>query len=510
MALLSDIPVPTPTMEGAKGYLQTLPGTANDPSIAAAKTATFAQALQSAGVNIQNAGPGFVQGYQAAVDRANQDAKLSLSARAMQVNEGEFGLAAEQQSWKAQDRDTQLQIHAGMQQAAAEGGFEGVMDYLSKADPAQALQFGQEKVKLDNAILGNEVLQATSKTQKEAAMLESYSVLSRMGQAVLNADPKERDAMYQQIYPIISKVNPEAPKNVNDAIPMFMLAAAQGAPQNQLYKYGKAVAADNSALGKINTDIDTMVSQGATVQNSAGLRALIEQRDGIANRGKQADMRLALMQIQQENQKQNNVAQGFNATQAFNTKLESTSKDFTKMMDSYTGFQGALDTLAKDPKNASAQALVGRSVAKFANGGGVMTDIDVSDVTQSNSDYQNVMKKFESAIGTGRIALSPKEVGNLQDLMQDVMNRKLQRQDSIEKQYVDGIKNYGDLIDFNAVRLPSQQYTKQQVLSTTINSGKVPADLQAMAQQAIQQGADPKAVQARIQQMMQQMQGQKQ
>lgn len=190
----------------------------------------------------------YIQGALAAKDESRKQQNMAISQQVANENAQEFG-------WKAQDREKNQIINAGMAQAAQQGGYEGTIQYLQQADPARAQQFEYAKNQLDKQILDNQTLQNTLDTNKQKAMFESYGLLGRFGQAILNAPAKDREAMYEQMKPMIQQVVPNPPADLQSAIPMFMLSAAQAMPASQLFAVNKEAADLKTEQGKLIDDI---------------------------------------------------------------------------------------------------------------------------------------------------------------------------------------------------------------------------------------------------------------
>jgi hypothetical protein len=199
----------------------------------------------------------WVQGYllRQQNDRANQENARQQDTQSMM--DTKFAQSN-------QDRTKKQIIDIGMQKAAQQGGYEGVIQYLKIADPDRAMSFDSQKKDLDAKILRNDTMKTTLDSQKQNAMFESYGVLGKMGMAILKAAPEDREAMYNQMKPMIKQVVPDAPDDLQAAVPMFMLGAAQAMPASQLFATQASVASLQSKQGVLLDDITKAASTYGT------------------------------------------------------------------------------------------------------------------------------------------------------------------------------------------------------------------------------------------------------
>ena len=165
------------------------------------------------------------------------------------------GNANEMQTFKRQEITKQQQISMGMQQAAAKGGYGGVVDYLNTADPDRALQVQQAKTQLDQAMMKSESMAMQNDLQKKQSLFAGYGLLGKMGATILAAPQNERQALYQQMLPMVKAVNPDAPDNVAAATPMFMLGAGQSMPDSAIWQAKSDSTDANSEIGKAQEDL---------------------------------------------------------------------------------------------------------------------------------------------------------------------------------------------------------------------------------------------------------------
>ena len=214
-----------------------------------------------------NPGSSFVSGYTAGK-------KLEHAQGYLDIAQGDADIRQETHSWKKEDRQKESFIQAGMAKAGQDGGYNGVIDFLQAVDPTRALGFHKAKIGLDNDILGNQVLQATSQTKILGAMVESYGILGKMGHTVMKAPEGQQNGLYQSMLPMVQKVNPNAPTTFNESAKnMFLLASAQASPASQVFGNKQEMQTNNSKIGKLSMEIGILAKRGATAENNPTMRA---------------------------------------------------------------------------------------------------------------------------------------------------------------------------------------------------------------------------------------------
>lgn len=441
------------------------------------------------GIGMLGPDKGYVEGELAA-------RKQDTTEKAVDIQQGYLDITKEKHSWDKEDRDRQQFIMSGMAAASQDGGYEAVIDFLKNVDPNMAIDFTKKKLGLDQSIMQNDVMKAKSQYEIADAMVGSYALLGKMGGALLQAPQEQRDGLYKQMLPMIEKVNPNAPKSLNeDAVNMFMLSAAQAMPQNGLYSANKQAVTSYSTLGKIDADIKSRLEQGIS-PNDPGLQALLAQRGQYVLQNDNAQFQLLQKQQQLDISKNKNDIQIQQMHDNLNKQLVQMNPDWNKSMATYTSIMGNLDTLSKDPNNANAMAIIGRAMAKEANGGGVMTDVDVADVIQGNDKYTTAWEQFKGITRGERVIVTPDSLANLKDIFHNTMERKISRQSSLERQFKESLKS-NPLIDYNRLRFPSQTYydmnkpaqqpqiTQQQIEATAKKYGITPEEVMAKIKQKL-------------------------
>lgn len=426
---------------------------------------------------------------------------LKIAQEDLGIRKADLSMRQEEFGWKREDRLKGQVIEAGMQDAASKGGYSGVIDYLKTVDPAKAIAFHAEKLKLDNAIASTDVFQAVAKNEKDKAYLESYGILGKMFSAVNNAKPEDRQNLFNTMQPMLQKVlGAGAPKTIEEALPMGMLAVAQATPENQLFKSNGIIASTNSSVGKLDADINAKIKAGATPESDAGLKDMMAAREIYSVRQQKALLDKTNVELQMQQTQQQTATTLMNNTRNINKDITTASKDYIGYMDQYTALQGGFAALEKDPSNASAQGTVSTIMASMVQKG-VLTDPDFSRVAYSDAGIKKILEKNVQSWTTGKIVLlSPDEVSNLSSVFDQVTKQKYGRQKIIEGQFQDTIDGNGDIIKKDEIRMPSKQY---EMLQQQDKYGRIikqygleqyDPKTQQQAAEAIDQGVDPEAI----------------
>lgn len=292
----------------------------------------------------------WVQGFRMALEdkRANAATNINLQTQAAGNT----------------DRQEKRVTDQGMVNAAKAGGFNGVIDYLTTHDPDRAIQFTNAKIEMDNNMMKSEVMRSMLPAQKAEAMVAGYGILGKMGSALLKAAPEERQKMYETMMPIVKTVNPEAPNDVNSAVPMFLLSVSQSTPENILY--GNKTQSD-MLKGKVGDAIlgkSYLLSKGFAPDSPE-----VKAYDNVLNEGGVDAQRLELQKARLL----------LNQQQSIQNKINSAKTAFTKIQNDYIDdtrtYNNAL-SLYNDPVRGPAQynSLVSQVVR--ASGDKTLSDKD--------------------------------------------------------------------------------------------------------------------------------------
>lgn len=268
-------------------------------------------------VNSNNIDKYWVEGYRMAREDKRSDAYL--------------GIQQELLGFKRTDREKKRMIDDGMIGAVNEGGYEGVIEYLKRVDPDRAIEFHKEKLSLDEAMMKNELYKGLMPLEKEKALAEGYAVLGKMGYSLLKARPEDRDNMYKLMLPMVQKLNPNAPKTLNnEAVGMFLLAAAQSTDANELFKLNKA---ENNLKGEVGNAIigkNYLLSQGYSADSPE-----VKAYDNVLNYGSSKSEYIEFLKAQLEFNKQKAENQ---KVAAFNKNLQSELNDFLEAKQARENF----------------------------------------------------------------------------------------------------------------------------------------------------------------------------
>lgn len=268
-------------------------------------------------VNPNNIDKYWVEGYRMAREDKRSDAYL--------------GIQQELLGFKRTDREKKRMIDDGMIGAVNEGGYEGVIEYLKRVDPDRAIEFHKEKLSLDEAMMKNELYKELMPLEKEKALAEGYAVLGKMGYSLLKARPEDRDNMYKLMLPMVQKLNPNAPKTLNnEAVGMFLLAAAQSTDANELFKLNKAENNLKGEVGKAIIGKNYLLSQGYSADSPE-----VKAYDNVLNYGSSKSEYIEFLKAQLEFNKQKAENQ---KVAAFNKNLQSELDDFLEAKQARENF----------------------------------------------------------------------------------------------------------------------------------------------------------------------------
>lgn len=423
-------------------------------------------------------------------------AKGALAAAQEARDQGTFDMQKEAFGWKRDEVEKEKALQAGMVDAAKDGGYNGVIAYLEKADPERALKFTDAKLSLDDHILTNDVAKATADYKKKELLMDSYGLLGKMGASILAAPEADRDTMYQSLLPIAQKINPQMPSDLQSAVPIFMLSIAQSTPANQLFGAQKDVLSSQSYIGGVDVDIKDRLAKGVSIDDP-GLQALMAERDRALTRNAAAQAQYTRAQL-------GVTKDQMQATETVSKNLQTASKDFTNFSDSYTSIQAALSTLAQNPDSPVAQAALGRSFVMGYNKGAVSeTDAKLPEGTTGAAELEKKLR----GLMTGQIVrLNPNEIANVAQLYENLKDQKLNFQKEVESQFQQSTSSYGSLVDWANVRKPSDQFTQyqqQQANQQQAAAGSIPPDLQQAMQVAKQRGYSDQQINTIVQNYMQ-------
>lgn len=396
---------------------------------------------------------------QETLSKQNQQNIMNLG-----VNEAQF------------DRTRQQIITTGIMDNAQKGGYPAVIDYLRVADPDRAMQFENAKIQLDNNILGNKVLQATSQDQIATAMAHSYSLLGKMGYQIMNAPEDQQQALYSAAMPLVKQVNPNAPDNVQDAFPMFMLAGAQSMPAAYAYMGAAAGLQATTDMGKAQAYIAQLHGMGYA-DNSPEMQNALLDLNKYKNQAIQAGMAVTqagLNQVKTQNEINQNKTQqaqfitGLNNNIVTQLNTYSDRLGYSTFMKQYPTYLAAKARLLQDPNDYQAQyilsttskAMLGMSDSRNP------ADSDALAFASSDTSFNSGLQYIRELASGTKIAVDPSEQPNVFKLIDAVGEKKYKTMLDVESQQKKLITNTrlndGSAlpVDWDNIPLPSQQYDK--------------------------------------------------
>lgn len=414
----------------------------------------------------------YVEGVRKAMD--DQRADIATNNQSAMV-----GIQQETQGWGRTDREKKRSIDDGMVQASRTGGYAGVIDYLQTSDPDRALQFSTAKNTLDQGMLQTDVMKVLAPNEQAKALAEGYGILGKMGAAIMKAPVGDREAMYQNMMPVIKKINPDAPDNVAAATPMFMLGIAQATPANILFDSTKTALQAQSTIGKLESDRQKYVSLGYASDSPQvkNINTAIQEEN---DKSQQAHLRLAETQSSIAANATTKQKQVMDSTESFSKNLENGSKDFNTFMSTYGNVSAAIETLKQNPNDTYAQNMLSRSYAMGLNKG-AFSESDAA-VGMSATGWAAWKKKLNGYVsGTGEV-LNPTEVKMMINTYDTMMEKKLTQQLSYESQYQNSANKAGPgLVNWEGVRLPSKQYYALKMDNSSVAGAKTGSNAIASA-----------------------------
>lgn len=245
--------------------------------------------------------------------------KLSMDQDYMKMAEAELGIKLDQASMVSNSYAQQQAIQKGMVDAAQEGGYGAVIDYLKTADPKMALEFESEKLKLDHGIMENATFQNSHINDQAKVMLEGYSLLGSFGSTLFNTPPDKRQDVYKELLPMMKQIDPKMPNQLDDAaVGKMMLGMTLATPASQLYSAEKQTQKFQSTQGKLMADYSSAVDKYGT--NSKEAVFLQQAMEGEANKAQEAKLKAVSLMAQDKVSGESSMrTQWFQQTKSFET-----------------------------------------------------------------------------------------------------------------------------------------------------------------------------------------------
>ncbi len=364
----------------------------------------------------------------------------------------------EMHSWKREDRETQKMKQQGILQASQAGGYEGVIDYLKGVDPVQAIKIHADKLKMENQMMQNEVVKAQVPAKKAAALLEGHQVLARIGFGVLNAPPGQQQETYKNAMPMVKKIWPGASGDLEKDSPQLLTSFAMSMPQNQIYGGGKQERTLGQQIVSLDSKINEAVALGKNAQTDPQLKAMMIDRQALKDKQEKVGLQNLSMQ--------NKLAQDVQKrVDNYNKYLTQNSKDYTQFLSFSERVDGSLETYKNNQNNQVARGIVARTIAKMANGAGVMTDKDVDQVVRQSSVWQRYKSKFQGWSEGSEVNITEADMNSLIQVYEEIKGIVQNKQGGFENQMKAKISEDNKLhrskVEMNSIMFPTMRISKE-------------------------------------------------
>lgn len=409
-------------------------------------------------------------------------------------------------TWKAQEYKEQKEIQAGMKEAAAQGGYGQVIDYLKVADPARAVQFHAAKLELDQKMMQTETMQAILPNEKLKAQVEAYGIIGKFGAAVMKAPPEEQQQMYDQVKPMMEQAAGPMPDEVEQARSIFLLGAAQSTPEAILFQGVQTVGKYSTQVSKAAAELESRRASNIPDSDEVS-QALIAKIKNVEQDNHVQNLQIARAQQQL-------ALGGKDAAEKTVNTIRSDSKNFIASMESLGPVLKVIQVLDKDPLNSIAQNGLRMQMARASGEKGPLNEQDIQR-TGSAAGFAKVDKEVVSFLSGNQVQLNAREIKQATVIAKSYFDNaqtvQMQREDEYRKQYASqpDLKKY---YDFESLALPSKMYKSivypdiqpENVLLKQAGLDNMPPALKAQVQEALAAKKDPAQVIKMAKQMMQQ------
>ena len=471
--------------------------------------------------------PGYLQGstnMQGKVDPSKLSgvgqegyAKGMLAGQQLVDQKDQNNRANENQTFMRQAVTKQKQISMGMQQAALKDGYWGVVNYLNTADPEKSMAIQQQKTDLDTSMLKADSMKMQNDIQQKANLFAGYGLLGKMGATILSVPQEQRQALYNQMLPMVKAVNPDAPNNVADATSMFMLGAGQAMPDSAIWQKKGEVNDAQTEIAKTAQDYRDFKAAGGSDDSLEG-KALLNKLNET-----NVDATLKQSQLDDLSTKKANTLADSNNKQL--STVATINKNYTDnpiiknwmqldpMLNKIDAAaqQLRLASQSKDPQNTAA-AVKALGLAVSGAVGVKKENPQIADYMLKNgSGLSQKLDEFNSQYNkTGQIVTDPESITSLLNYakqLHDISARDVDQVTAIYKKQgetynnpvtnKDGtVTNVNDLIPW--VQTSNYGSATPQHIPTQ-------AEVDAKFQEHIAKGADPRVMEQRRQQVYQQL-----
>lgn len=407
--------------------------------------------------------------------RANEQlgmAKEELGQKAdyLKIAQADLGIKLDKASMERKSYDDEAAIQHGMVQAAQQGGYNNVIEYLKTADPAKALLFHSAKLKLDSDIMGNEVLQAQLPVQKEQALLDTYKVAGKFAAGILGAPAELQADMYKQSQPMLNKFIPGMSTEYDDkAKATLTLMMAQGSPDNIAYANKKLNTYANTAIGKLS--LAKKQADKEYGPNSEESKQIQLQMDGLSARANNSIIGQTNAQLMTLNKEKDLQKKNFNMNTTYLSNINHQSTPFITDVKTYGNAynisHNILSNLKEGKNTAQQQALLQQSWAGMANMGRP-SDKDYENV-QAATGWNKVSKQLDSFFSGRKVTMQPWEVQQVAYITQYMIDKSYKKQLALEGQFKQNASQWVEK-DEQGNQKPIIQWDKMVLPSKTFES----------------------------------------
>jgi hypothetical protein len=218
-------------------------------------------------------GEGFVSGFM-----QMQKLKMAKQEQARQI-----------QSWNLQMQKAQSELvlmrqeeefQTGKLKAAEEGGMEGVLSFMAKTRPEEALKLQKSVQDYQNSLQQGQYYQAMTEGQQDENFQKSITAAGNMyGQLheLYQKDPELAQSAYQNNFDLIKQMDKNAPDKFNPE--RALMAMGMAVPQAARFKAQQDALKAKSAEGQQIQDLQMFLQQG----NKLGAQAILQKMETDQN-----------------------------------------------------------------------------------------------------------------------------------------------------------------------------------------------------------------------------------
>lgn len=424
--------------------------------------------------------------------------KLKEDEEYVKIAQAQLGVQTLKAANEQYTVDQGQQIMKGMGQAAQQGGYSGVINYLMQVDPNTAISFQANKLKLDDDILKNKVIQAVAPNQINQALFQSYQVGGQMASGIMKLPMDQRAAAYAQAAPLFQKIAPGAPNSYDmKADGMMNLMIAQATPANLMNANKGLAAYGQTEIGKLNMALGELNRNGAgDTPEAKQLQSLIGAKMSEAQ---QAGIKSMEAQTHIATQNQGMAVQGSKLALDYTKAIEADSKPFVESSEALASADYLSQQIKQMQKNGEntglMQNMLKTNLVKLYQKGS-LSDTDMENASAATG-YAALDKKVISYLKGDKTTLNDNELSQATTMisyMKDRIIEKQIRKEDAWKQSIGGqVKtdsqgNTTPLIDDRHIVWPSQTY--QSAVTQSLNPDAKPQPTTEQVKQQQQYSKD--------------------